>query len=467
MSDYRTFLRGKRRSIQPVGFDTDAQTVNSKLFDWQRDIVRWAVKRGRAALLEDCGLGKTPQQLAFAELCVKRHGGMAIIHCPVGVRQQTKREAEKFGIDVPVVVANDQSECRPNTIHLVNYEKLHHFKPESFACVVLDESSILKSFTGTTKRALCEAYRESRFRLACTATPAPNDFMELGNHADFLGVMPSNEMLSRWFINDTMKAGGYRLKRHAESDFWEWVASWAVCIEKPSDLGYSNDGFILPPLGEIEHLVEPNLPPPPGLLFDVGGALSATTMHSTKRKTVECRASEAARIVATDTRNAWIVWCDTNYEADELVRAIPEALEVRGCDPEESKEEKLAAFSSGAARILITKPTVAGFGMNWQHCHNVVFVGLSYSYEQYYQAVRRTWRFGQTHPVNVHLVSTPQEAAMREAIQSKQSAHSHMKEGMAAAMKAASLEQVRGELKRTEYQPDAAMRLPEWMKRSA
>lgn len=460
MNIYQQFLQSKVRKLQPMGFEP--KNLNPFLKPWQAEVTAWTVRRGRAAEFEDCGLGKTFQQLEFAAQVYRHTNKNVIIHCPVGVRQQTLREATKFSVNAPVAIANKQSEVKCG-ISLVNYEKLHLFDPSSFVGVVLDESSILKNYTGKTKRKLLDAYSKTPYRLACTATPAPNDHMELGNQADFLGVMPSNEMLSRWFINDTMKAGGYRLKKHAVQDFWRWVASWAICIERPSDIGHCDDGYELPPLNTIEHVVELSREEaPPGYFWDLGN-VSATNIHGRKRKSISDRAAKAAEIVATKPTVPWLIWCQANYEADELRRAIPEAVDVRGSDHESVKEQRLLAFSEGQIRVLLTKPSVAGLGMNWQHCADVVFAGLDYSYESYYQAIRRVWRFGQKNPVDVHLLSTPTEEAIRKSVDGKQARHAAMKSGMAEAMREFMAGELHGELQRTEYLASQEMEIPEWL----
>lgn len=460
MSSYEEFIASKRRKLQPMGFKP--KSLNSNLFDWQATIVDWAVRRGRAALFEECGLGKTLQQLSWAEQVVRHTNKPVILHCPVGVRHQTKREAEKFGIECDVVIANESTDVVKG-INLVNYEKLHHFDTSVFSGVVLDESSILKNYTGKTKRQLIESYARTPYRLACTATPAPNDHMELGNHSDFLGIMPSNEMLSRWFINDTMKAGGYRLKKHGQSDFWRWVASWSVCISRPSDIGGSDDGFALPRLTVNRHIVTADERDAPcGMLFNTSG-ISATTIHEEKRLTCEARAAKAAEIV-NSTDEPFLVWCDTNYEADSLKEKISDCLEVRGSDSEKAKEDAFIAFTTGEAKRLITKPTVAGFGMNWQHCRREVFAGLSYSFEQYYQAVRRCWRFGQSSEVIVDIVLADSESAVESAIASKEADHKLMQTGMSDAMRSATLAELTGELIRDEYMPSVTFELPHFLR---
>lgn len=458
--DYQAFLQSKQRKLHGYGFEPTE--VNRYLFDWQRDVVKWAVRRGRAALFEDCGLGKTLQQLAWAEQVIEHLGGPVIIHCPLGVRHQTKREAERFEICVNVVVADTDGDVDDDGINLVNYEKLEHFRPERFTGVVLDESSILKAYTGATKRRLIDAYRNTPCRLACTATPAPNDHMELGNHSEFLGVMPSNEMLARWFVNDTMKAGGYRLRGHAVSDFWAWVASWAICISKPSDLGFNDDGFILPALHVSDHIVHAPPKQIDGMLFDAE-PLTATTVHQEKRRSAGLRAAKVAEIVAEEPGEAWLIWCDTNYESDELVAAIPDAIEIRGSHSERIKEERLRGFSDGDIRILVTKPDIAGFGMNWQHCARVAFIGLGYSFERYYQAVRRVWRFGQHRDVHVYIVAGDGEHALAATVRRKEREHEQMRHGMSAAMRQATLAELGIERQLDDYDPQTSGDIPRWL----
>lgn len=469
MTTYAEFIRSKRANIKSFGFQCG--DTPQRLFGWQEHVVRWAVERGRAALFCDCGMGKTAMQLAWAEAVVKHTGGTVMLHCPIGVRQQTIREAQKFDISVPVVAVDDQSEVVAGTIVVANYEKLHRFDPTQFVGVVLDESSILKSFTGSTKRRLIDSYSDTPYRLACTATPAPNDQMELGNHAEFLGVMRSSEMLSRWFINDTMKAGGYRLKGHAAESFWQWMASWAVCMRKPSDLDerFSDDGYELPPLIRTDHEIVMESGPcvESSTLFGVT-SLNATTVHSAKRASCKARSQQVADLIASDdSEGPWIVWCDTNYEADDLVKAIRpicESLtEVRGSDKESQKEMALAKFSSGGSRVIVTKPDIAGFGMNWQHCNNVCFVGLSYSYEKFYQAVRRSWRFGQARPVNVHVITTDVEAVIDATVDRKADSHAKMQDSMAAAMREFQCAVHAEDLRRDEYVPSQRMQIPDWV----
>jgi DNA modification methylase len=445
---YLEFLATKVPADAPTGLEV-IPSLPSALRGDQRVTVEWALRRGRAALFKDTGLGKTLEQLAWAAAVVEATSGMVLVLTPLAVAAQTLREGAKFGI--PVTHARTPDDLRPG-VNVTNYERMHLFDPAAFVGVVLDESSILKSYMGKTKRALIEAFQHMRFRLACTATPAPNDHMELGNHAEFLGAMDSTEMLSRWFINDTMHAGTYRLKAHAEADFWRWVASWAVCVARPSDLldaaghPFADDGFDLPPLNLETHVVgvDHSLAPE-GELLRVG-TLSATTLHKEMRLTAPDRAARVAEMV-NGSEECWVVWCNTNYEADELARRIPGALEVRGSDTMENKEKNLARFSEGGARVLITKPSIAGFGLNWQHCARHAFVGLSYSYEQLYQALRRSWRFGQKRAVEAHLILAETEVGVLAAIQDKQAAHEEMKGKMVGAMREVGLNAERRELR--------------------
>ena len=457
---YQDFIREKRKKIQPMGFDPIGE-LNANLFDWQRVVVDWALRRGRAALFEECGLGKTIQQLAWAEQVVRKTNGAVMLHCPVGVRQQTKSESEKFGIDCDVIVANEQSEV-VNGINLVNYEKIHHFDPSLFRGVVLDESSILKNALGKTKRLLVESYASVPYRLACTATPSPNDHAELGSHAEFLGVCEREDMLSKFFVHDGSDTSKWRLRGHAVKHFWEWVSEWAVCLSRPSDIGGDDEGFELPPLNVNRHVVSVEQDSPcDGLLFNTAG-ISATNIHEEKRLTNSVRADKAAEL-ANDSDDAVVIWCDTNYESDALMERIPDAVEIRGTHSEAAKEERLNAFSSGECKRLITKPSVAGFGMNWQHCNHQVFAGLSYSFESYYQAVRRCWRFGQHRPVNVDVIVAESESALSAAVASKESDHRLMQTEMADAMKSAMQRAIAADAGKMTYETSQPLQSPSFI----
>lgn len=455
---YRDFLASKRVRTPSYGFnDVNPDTLNALLFDWQAEIVAWALRRGRAALFLDCGMGKTPCQLAWANEVTRRSGGDVLILAPLAVTSQTRREGEKF--DIPVTVCRSQDDVQPG-INITNYELLAKFDAEHFAGVVLDESAILRSYTGKVKQAIIAAFAATPYRLACTATPAPNDHMELGNHSEFLGAMPAPEMLMRWFINDTTSAGTWRLKGHAESDFWAWVASWAVSARKPSDLGYSDDGFELPPL-QIRHetvAVDMTIDAEDGQLFRTP-TLNATKLHQEMRRTAHDRAERVAALVNGNS-DAWTVWCNTDYEADELKRLIPDAVEVRGSEPATVKERKLTAFTEGKERVIVTKPKIAGYGLNWQHCHRTVFVGLSYSMDAFYQAIRRHYRFRQEHAVEAVVVAAETEGPVVASIERKLKQFDEM----GASMVAASHELLMQRDRTLEaYTPHTPMYLPVWL----
>jgi hypothetical protein len=423
--NYVDFLASKRVRPQSHGFEPPAE-LNPSLKDFQEAIVRWALRLGRAAIFADCGMGKTLMQLAWADAVCRHTDGVVLILCPLSVAAQTHREGLKFGIET--TVCRSQADVRPG-INIANYEMLKHFDPEKFVGVIPDESSILKSFMGKTKRLILEAFRDTPFRLACTATPAPNDHLELGNHAEFLGVMPSTEMIMRWFAPDSMEAGSYRLKGHAERDFWRWVATWAVSLSKPSDLGFSDEGFELPPLNVELRVVEVDVTSHANGMLIRMPDLNATSIHKEMRLTAGDRAREVASLVAQGD-GPWVVWCNTDYEADAVRTVLPSIVEIRGPDSFKSKERKLLDFAEGRIDKLLSKPSVCGYGMNWQHCRNMAFVGLSYSFEDLYQAIRRSWRFGQKHAVNAYLVVAETEGPVLVAIMRKLADHEMIKVGM-------------------------------------
>jgi DNA modification methylase len=428
--NYEEYIASKKKTVPNRGFEP--LPIIAPLFDWQAEILQWAVRKGRAALFEDCGLGKTAQQLEWASQVHRKTGGSVIILTPLAVAAQTAREAVKFGIEASVASSSEDID-RPG-IWITNYEKLEHFDCSDFAGVVLDESSILKAFTGKTRRELTAAFSETPYRLCCTATPSPNDYTELGQHAEFLGICTPAQMLCTYFINDTFNTGDWRLKRHAEAEFWKWLASWAACVSKPSDIGFSDDGYILPELRMETVIVDTDESQETGEdLFRIA-TLSATTMHREMRITAPARADAVANLV-NKSNEAWIVWCNTNDEADHLIAKIPDAVEVRGSDTVAHKQKALADFSSGKSRVIITKPSIAGFGLNWQHCRNVAFVGLSYSFEDFYQALRRSYRFGQKLPVNAYIVQARTEGAILRSIEEKMSNHKQMQEQMKIAAK--------------------------------
>jgi hypothetical protein len=427
---YEDFVRSKRLLVKPSGFDADAATFPSDLFDYQRDITRWALRLGKAAIFAGTGLGKTVMQLTWAEAVAKQTGQPVLILAPLAVAQQTANtEAPKFGFHDALCAS--QSDVKPG-VNITNYDKLHRFDPSVFAGIVLDESSILKSFDGSTRTALIEAFISTPYKLACTATPAPNDFMELGNHAEFLGVMKRTEMLAMFFVHDGGETQKWRLKGHAEDDFWKWMASWSVMFESPTDLGYDGSRFVLPPLQMHEIIVDSQVVPE-GMLF----ATEAQTLLERRRarkNSVDDRVQEVAmRANASD--EPWLIWCDLNTEGDLLAKAIPGSVQVAGSDGNDAKESRMLGFTTGAHRVLISKPTICGFGMNWQHCPNVAFVGVSDSYEQFFQALRRCWRFGQAKSVNCYIVASTAEGAVLSNIKRKEADAQKMRLGMIAHMR--------------------------------
>lgn len=450
---YADFLASKAPTILASG--VDPQTPAGHLFDFQQACVNFAVRQGRAGLYLDTGLGKTRCQLEWARQCAEASNGTALILTPLAVAKQTEREGRALGYDCRVI--RDQSETAAG-INICNYDRLDKIDPAAFDVVSLDESSILKSFGGKTTVALTEAFSRHRFRMCATATPAPNDHMELGNQAQFLGLMTAQEMLMRWFKNDTATASQqWRLKGHAEQDFWDWMAGWSRMAQSPEDLGFDGSRYNLPPLNVIRHrAIGSNIKPMEGSLF--AGDVSATNMHNLKRQTIEARADEVAELA--NGQESWIVWCDTDYEADALAKRIPDAVEVRGSMPIERKEENLEAFSLGQARVIITKPSVAGYGLNWQHCHNMAFAGRTFSYELWYQAVRRSWRFGQTKPVNVHIIVAEGEDQIGRVIDRKANDHARMKFAMANAMKRAGSSAANV---RVPYKPTFKGSVPAWL----
>lgn len=427
--DYRCFLATKREATIDAGFAVADADLNQALFDWQRQIVGWALRRGRAAIFADCGLGKTPMQLVWAEH-VSRHSGLPVlILAPLAVARQTALEGAKFG--VPVKVCRAQADVQPG-VNVANYEMLAHFDSAAFGGLVLDESSILKG-DGPTRRGVTDFARSIPYRLACTATPAPNDTDELINHAEFLDIIRGDEILALYFIQDGNTTHKWRLKGHAREAFWKWLASWSIAIRKPSDLGYPDAAFALPPIHYHQHTVE--APIPTDALFQAE-AMGIKDQRRVRKETLEDRVVKVADMV-NESEAPWAVWCDLNAESKLLAALIPGSVEVTGADPSDTKEARLADFAEGRARVIVTKPDIAGFGLNWQHCSNQAFVGLGNSYEKYYQAVRRCWRFGQSLPVNVHVVTSEADGPIVRNIERK--------ERQASEMMAELIEQMRPE----------------------
>ena len=457
--EYLALIEAKRPAVDTFGFDPSP--MNAAMKPHQLHATEFALRQGRAALFLDTGLGKSFCAHEWGRQVVEKTGKPVLLLAPLAVSAQHEREGQKFGIDVKAI--REPMEVRGARIYVTNYDRLEKFDPGAFGGVILDESSILKSFNSKTTKALTEGFARTPYRLACTATPAPNDHMELGTHSEFLGVMRQNMMLQRWFIHDSMDTGTWRMKGHAVDDFWSWVASWSRCISKPSDIGFSDDGYALPELDVRRHVIAADRNIDAGAEKDGQGHLfrmpdtSATSIHREKRMTTDARSDAIADIVG-GSDEAWVVWCDTDYEADALASRLPDAVEVRGSMSADEKERGLVAFSTGQVRVIITKPSIAGFGLNWQHCARMAFVGLSFSYENYYQAIRRCWRFGQTRPVQVHIACADTEENIWQTVSRKADDHDTMKRAMSMAMARA--------VKRAAvetYKPTKTLSLPTWM----
>lgn len=466
LKPYHDLIAAKRIAFQGQGI-ASPPALNAAMFPHQQHATEFALRQGRAALFLDTGLGKSLCALDWGRVIVEHTNKPVLMLAPLAVAQQHAREAEKFGINAAVV--RSEAEMGGKRIYITNYDRLDKFDPSRFGGVILDESSVIKNFTGKTTRALIDAFAKTPFRLACTATPAPNDHTELGTHAEFLGVMRRDEMLPIWFINDTMDTGTWRIKGHARADFWSWVASWSRCVSKPSDLGFDDAGFALPPIEIIHHEVAADRLSDAGYekkgkhqgqqrLFRIPDT-SATSIHHEKRLTIEQRAAKVAEIVSAEPDQAWVIWVDTDYEADAITALLPDIMEVRGSQKVEEKERRLVSFSEGRERVILSKPSLAGFGLNWQHCARQCFAGISFSYENFYQAIRRSWRFGQKRPVNAHIVCADTERAIWAVVERKSGDHEAMKREMVAAMRRS----VREESSRKLYNPNMEASLPSWI----
>lgn len=462
---YSDFLEAKAKVAPPVGFEVDPSRLPRAMKPFQRAVTGWALRRGCGALFEGTGLGKTLQELSWAREVRHETRRPVLILAPLAVAEQTVGEAEKFDID-GVAYAADQDEAR-TPIVVTNYDRAHLFDFSRFGGVVLDESSILKAADGKTRAQLTQACSVVPYRLPASATPAPNDWTEIGQHAEFLGVMSAKEMLAMYFVHDgSNRAGGgegWRLKRHAEQDFWRWVASWAVMIRKPADLGFDEPGYDLPPLYRRQVTVRSNLPAPEGSLFR-DAAVTLQERIAARRDTLDGRVKAAASLVNEARDRPWLVWCHYNDEGDALVREIPGAVQVAGSDSREDKAARMLAFARGEIDVLVTKPSIAGWGMNWQHCADMAFVGLNDSFEQLYQAVRRCWRFGQSRPVNAHMIASDLEGAVVANLERKEREFEAMADAMAAHMRDLNRAAVRGgRVSASDERANRKMEIPSWL----
>ncbi len=455
---YEAFVRAKLAAVAPVGVVSDV-SLPAGLFPHQVHLVRWALKRGRAAIFADTGLGKSRMQLAWADAVAKHTGQPVLILAPLAVAQQTVREGAEIGIAVNHL--RSDWDLSPG-INITNYERVHKLDARWFGAVVLDESSIIKHHDARTFTQLTEAFRATPYKLCATATPAPNDWTELGTHAEFLGIRQRQEMLAEFFTHDGGDTQTWRLKGHARRLFWQWVVSWGALIRRPSDLGHDDTAYRLPPLHLHEHHVEVDLPTN-GMLF----ALEAQTLserRDARKASLADRVAECAAIVNAD-REPWIVWCDLNAEGDALRAAIPGAVEIRGSDDADEKERRLIDFAEGRIRVLITKPSIAGFGLNWQHCARMAFVGVTDSFESYYQAVRRCWRFGQKREVHVHIFASDAEGAVVANLKRKERDALVMAESLSAETRDAVFAEVRGATHESnEYAPRQQLAVPDFLR---
>lgn len=428
--DYNEFLEQKKISRPPVGFDVTESGLNPALFDFQKYCVVRALAVGKFALFEDCGLGKTIQQLEWAEQVRKHISKPIIILAPLAVISQTIKEGKKFGYEVSEIDTMDDFR-NDDGIYITNYDNMDNVDVSYFGGVILDESSILKNFQGKTRTALIEAFRNTPYKLACTATPSPNDTTEICNHAEFLDVMSRNEMLAMYFVHDGGNTSEWRLKGHARQAFWDFVSTWAVMLNKPSDIGFDDKGFDLPPLN-VQQVVVETPKRDNGLLFNES-AVNATDFHKELRATYDIRLNKVAEIVK-NSDESFIIWIGHDEEGKYLRNLLPEAVEVKGSDSKDYKKDKLLGFADGAFRILITKLKIAQFGLNYQNCHNQIYASLDFSFEATYQGIRRSYRFGQTSEVNIYLITTDTMMNVKDSFDSKQSAFRDMQASMTEAM---------------------------------
>ncbi len=454
MNAYATFLNSKAQSGQDAGFVP--YWLPDFLFDFQRSLCEWAIRKGRAAILADCGMGKSPMQLVWASNVARHTNGRVLILTVLGDSAQMVDEGRKFGVDVHR--SRDGKFPGNARIILTNYERLHYFTATDFDGVVCNESSILKNFDGKTKAEVTEFMRTRPYRLLCTATAAPNDYVELGTSAEALGEMGFSDMLTRFFKQTTAKdrlgwgRTKFHIKGHAEHGFWRWVCSWARAVRKPSDLGFDDGPFILPPLTTNEYIVKPKTKRP-GVLFDMP-AMTLEDEREERRRTLPERCERVAELV--NHKRAAVVWCHLNDEGDTLTDLIPGSVQVSGADSDEAKEEAFQAFAAGQIRVLVSKPVIAGFGLNWQHCSHQTFFP-SHSFEQWYQAIRRCWRFGQKNPVVVDVVTSEGEAGVLGNLRSKAEAAEKMFDNLVRLM------HDHQSIDRTSY-GDEPTTLPEWLR---
>ena len=452
MEDYAQFLSTKLAMPQHSGIQ--ATTMPERLFPFQREVTSWACERGRNALFLDTGLGKTACQLTWAANIAQQKGDVLIL-APLAVSQQTVNEGAL--LDIPVTLCRTGSDVRPG-INITNYERLHHFNTAHVVGIVLDESSIIKSHDGKTRNALIERFRDTPYRLCCTATPSPNSFMELGNHSEFLGIMTRSEMLATYFTHDGGNTSEWRLKGHGQEHYWRWIASWAVALNHPKHLGDMTPGYDLPPLERHMHQLSLDVAHEGLTLFPME-ARTLQEQRAARRAGLDTRVAATIDTVKTEPNESWLIWCELNDEADILAKSIPDAIQIAGRDSIDEKEQRLLDFMSGKIRVLVSKPSITGWGCNMQHCARMAFVGINNSFESLYQAVRRCWRFGQRRSVHAHFFYTNIEAAIvRNLARKEQEA-----EAMHTAMTQAVLSQMHWQKMHAAYTPTNYMQIPSWL----
>jgi superfamily II DNA or RNA helicase len=457
-------LKTKIKTIPDAGFFLELSVLNKMLFEWQKIIVRWAIQKGKCALFLDTGLGKTFCQLEWANQVFQKIKENIIIFAPLSVSYQTKREGEKYGIDVHV--SRGMNNIKKG-INIANYEIMDSFDLHSFGGIVLDESSIIKHFGTKTSSALIKRCQQVKYRLCCTATPAPNDYMELGMHSEFLGVMKRSEMLATFFINDAGDTGKWRLKGHAKNKFWEWVASWACVVKTPSDLGFSDEGYILPELKIIQHIVKTNnqkvIKDGREALFEFECAKTLNERRRAKRNSLHERIEVAGRI-ANSSKEQVLLWCDLNIESNLLSKVINDVVEVKGSDSTDHKIKTIIDFINGKIKGVISKSSIYGFGINLQNCHKIIFVSMNDSFERYYQTIRRCYRFGQKYPVEVHLITSEQEGLVKENIERKQKDAERMTKEMIKYTKKILIKELyKNGITDNSYIAIEKMQIPSWL----
>ena len=457
--DYKEFLKTKELKSIQAGFDVPEDWLSDKLFPFQRDIVRWALKKGKAAILTGCGTGKTVMLLSFAFSVHKQTGGKVLILSPLSIVKQTKREADKFGLG-EVHVCRSKEDVRDG-VNITNYEMIEHFDPNEFVGVVLDESSILKSFTSKSQQLLTDMFCRTPYKLLCTATIAPNDYTEIGTSCEFLGIMSRTEMLATYFIHDSGDTSKWRLKKAGVNKFWEWFATWAIYFNSPADLDYDNKGYDLPTLNIEQIFVKSKVD---DYEMFVRAAETLEERRLARKESLDDRTDKASEL-CNESDEQWICWCDFNNESEILSKKIDESTEVKGSDSPEFKAESSVDFTDNKIKVLVSKPSIFGFGSNWQNCHNMIFCGLSDSYEQFYQAVRRCWRFGQDREVNVYIIISEKEMNVLKNIKRKQAQMDEMQKQMTALMKSVTLSEIQHTTRiTTDYKPNKEMRKPLWIK---